>query len=219
MMNQHIEIQPAILYLGTPVVLITTENEDGSTNISPMSSAWWLASSCMLGLMNSSQTTQNLLRTKQCVLNLPDQSLAWAVDRLALTTGSNPVPIDKVEMGVKYVADKFNHAGLQAMPSLSVKPLRIKQCPIQLEAVLNANHDYGVDDPRTGTGLQALEVRIDKVHILPSLRAANAANRIDPDKWRPLIMNFRQYYGLGDQLQPSRLSEFPEDFYTAPWLR
>lgn len=218
-MNQHIVVEPAILYLGTPVVLITTENEDGSANISPMSSAWWLASSCMLGLMKSSKTTQNLLRTKECVLNLADQSLASAVDSLALTTGSNPVPIDKVEMGVEFVADKFGHAGLQAIPSLTVKPPRIKQCSIQLEAVLNADHDYGVDDPRTGTGLKALEVRIDKVHILSSLKAANSSNRIDPDKWRPLIMNFRQYYGLGEQLQPSRLADFPEEFYTPPWLR
>ena len=36
-------IQPSILYFGTPVVLITTRNPDGSANITPMSSAWALA--------------------------------------------------------------------------------------------------------------------------------------------------------------------------------
>ena len=30
-----------VLYFGTPVVLITTRNEDGTPNIAPMSSAWW----------------------------------------------------------------------------------------------------------------------------------------------------------------------------------
>jgi flavin reductase (DIM6/NTAB) family NADH-FMN oxidoreductase RutF len=30
-------IQPSILYFGTPVLLITTRNPDGSTNITPMS--------------------------------------------------------------------------------------------------------------------------------------------------------------------------------------
>ncbi len=59
----HKEIEPAVLYLGTPVVLITTQNEDGSANISPMSSAWWLGWSCMLGLDASSKTTMNLVRT------------------------------------------------------------------------------------------------------------------------------------------------------------
>ena len=35
-------IEPAILYFGTPVVLIGTCNEDGSCNLAPMSSAWWV---------------------------------------------------------------------------------------------------------------------------------------------------------------------------------
>ena len=32
----HIASEPAILYLGTPVVLIATVNEDGSYNLAPM---------------------------------------------------------------------------------------------------------------------------------------------------------------------------------------
>jgi flavin reductase (DIM6/NTAB) family NADH-FMN oxidoreductase RutF len=35
----HVTIEPSILYLGTPVVLISTLNEDGGANIAPMSSA------------------------------------------------------------------------------------------------------------------------------------------------------------------------------------
>ncbi len=35
-------IKPSILYFGTPVVLLSTHNEDGSTNLTPMSSAWTL---------------------------------------------------------------------------------------------------------------------------------------------------------------------------------
>jgi flavin reductase (DIM6/NTAB) family NADH-FMN oxidoreductase RutF len=34
-------IEPAILYFGTPVVLIASTNEGGSFNLAPMSSAWW----------------------------------------------------------------------------------------------------------------------------------------------------------------------------------
>lgn len=56
----HSEINPAIYYWGTPVVLITTTNEDGTHNIAPMSSAWWLGTRCMLGLSGESQTTINL---------------------------------------------------------------------------------------------------------------------------------------------------------------
>lgn len=40
--NRHMAIEPSILYFGTPVVLLSTENEDGSFNLAPMSSAWAL---------------------------------------------------------------------------------------------------------------------------------------------------------------------------------
>jgi flavin reductase (DIM6/NTAB) family NADH-FMN oxidoreductase RutF len=71
----HREIAPAIHYWGTPVVLIGTQNPDGTTNLSPMSSAWWLGWSCMLGLDASSQTVQNLKRERECVLNLASRAL------------------------------------------------------------------------------------------------------------------------------------------------
>ncbi len=39
--SPNIQIDPAILYFGAPVVLIGTTNEDASFNLAPMSSAWW----------------------------------------------------------------------------------------------------------------------------------------------------------------------------------
>jgi len=88
----HKTIEPTILYFGTPVALISTLNPDGSPNLAPMSSAWWLGWSCMLGLGQMGQTSDNLIRTRDCVINLPSEDLATHVDRLALTTGKNPVP-------------------------------------------------------------------------------------------------------------------------------
>lgn len=58
--HPHHTIEPAVHYWGTPVVLVSTCNADGSANLAPMSSAWWLGWSCMLGLDASSQTTENL---------------------------------------------------------------------------------------------------------------------------------------------------------------
>src|ERR1700757_4744175 len=93
--HMHQVTQHAILYFGTPVVLISTVNENGTFNLAPMSSAWWLGQRCVLGLATASKTTQNLLRTRQCVLNLPSDTMAASVDRIARTTGSNPVPEGK----------------------------------------------------------------------------------------------------------------------------
>ena len=42
----------------------------------------------------------------------------------------------------------------------------------------------------------------------------SAIDRIDPDKWRPLIMSFQEFYGLTPmKLAPSALAEIPERLY------
>ncbi len=46
----HQTIQPQILYFGTPVVIISTINPDGTPNIAPISSIWWMNQSCMIGM-------------------------------------------------------------------------------------------------------------------------------------------------------------------------
>ena len=49
----------------------------------------------MLGLGSMGQTSDNLIRTRECVINLPSEAEVTQVDRLALTTGKNPVPQKK----------------------------------------------------------------------------------------------------------------------------
>ncbi|KAL2865781.1 flavin reductase family protein [Aspergillus lucknowensis] len=211
----HSPISPAILYWGTPVVLITTTNEDNTPNIAPMSSAWWLANRCVLGLAANSQTTLNLLRTKQCVLNLPDDAMAPNVNSLARTTGSKEVPEFKVRLGYRYEKDKFAVAGLTAQDSMAVTPPRIRECPVQMEAELVGTHTLMEDEPSEVKGLVlALEVRVLRTHVVEEIRLAGYANRVDPDKWKPMIMSFQRLYGLKDgQVAESTLAEIEEEKY------
>ena len=130
----HIKSEPSILYFGTPVVLISTQNEDGTYNLAPMSSAFWLGWRCILGLAASSKTTQNMMRTGECVLNLPSVKEVGAVNRLARTTGSNPVPESKIRKGYRHESNKFGIAGLTPVASETVVPPRVRECPVQLEA-------------------------------------------------------------------------------------
>ncbi|MEJ1977283.1 MAG: hypothetical protein WDN49_15440 [Acetobacteraceae bacterium] len=74
-MTPHLKNEPGILYFGTPVVLISTVNEDNSYNLAPISSAFWLGWRGILGLGSASKTAENLVRTRQCVLNLPSEDL------------------------------------------------------------------------------------------------------------------------------------------------
>ena len=208
----HISIEPSILYFGTPVVLISTLNEDGTLNIAPMSSAWWLGWNCMLGLGAKGHTAQNLLREKECVLNLPSVDQVAAVNRLARTTGAHPIPPHKVAMGYRHEKDKMGIAGLTSEPSTSVMPERVVECPVQLEAVLETVRPFGTRPDKDPTAL-AFEVRVVAAHIDPALLMDGHANRIDPDKWRPLIMSFCRFYGLGEEVFASTLAEIPESSY------
>lgn len=209
----HERIAPAILYFGTPVVLVSTTNPDGTTNVAPMSSAWWLGWSCVLGLGARSQTPQNLLRTGECVLNLPSVEQAAQVDALAKTTGSSPVPPHKQAMGYVHVADKLGRAGLTPMASTEVAPPRLAECPVQLEAKLRSTLPLRQYDPASAGRLLALEVEIVAVHVEESLLRTDKRHQIDPRRWRPLIMSFQELFGLTPPVVASTLATIPEDHY------
>ena len=49
-LDQTVEIAPKILYFGTPVVLVSTTNADGTPNLAAMSSAWAIGWTVVLGL-------------------------------------------------------------------------------------------------------------------------------------------------------------------------
>ena len=212
----HIKSEPSILYFGTPVLLISTLNEDGTANLAPMSSAFWLGWRCILGLSAKSKTTQNMIRTGECVLNLPSAGEVTAVNHLALTTGSNPVPESKMRKGYRHESDKFGIAGLTRIASETVSAPRVQECPVQLEGVVEVTHAIAEEDPRQRGNLVCIELRIQRVHIEGSLLVSGEPNRIDPDKWRPLIMSFQEFYGLGSKLQASTLGRIPESLYRSP---
>jgi hypothetical protein len=68
--------------------------------------------------------------------------------------------------------------------------------------------------------LVAIEVRVSRVHAHPEIMMDGQPNRIDPDRWRPLIMSFQQFYGLtAEKLQRSELGQIPESAYKPPGWR
>jgi hypothetical protein len=38
-------------------------------------------------------------------------------------------------------------------------------------------------------------------------------DKVDPNKWRPLIMSFCRFYGLGEEIYESTLAKIPESSY------
>ena len=214
----HNIINPAIHYWGTPVVLITTTNEDGTPNIGPISSAFWLGNRCMLGLENNSQTTINLRRSRQCVLNLPSDDMITQVNALTRTTGTLVGPQVKIALGYRYVKDKFGTATLTPEESGIVTPPRIKECPVQMEAEMAGEYEMMSSLTGDAKGFTlAIEVCVLRTYVLDELRLAGHSNYIDPDVWRPMIMSFQQLYGLKDERRgKSTLANIEEELYRLP---
>jgi flavin reductase (DIM6/NTAB) family NADH-FMN oxidoreductase RutF len=188
-------IEPKILYFGTPVALISSLNEDGTTNLAPMSSFWALGWTVMLGLLDETKTAENLARHAECVINLPSPDMWRQVEKLAPLTGKNPVPGIKAKQ-FRFEKDKFGAAGFTTLPSEIVVPLRAAECPIQMEAKVHALHPmHGGKLAEVGGGIAA-EVEILRVHA--SEEYIQGENYIDPSKWSPLIYNFRHYFRLAN---------------------
>jgi flavin reductase (DIM6/NTAB) family NADH-FMN oxidoreductase RutF len=195
-------LHPKMLYFGTPVVLVSSLNEDGSTNVAPMSSAWWIGHTAMLGLSATSQTVRNLSQRPACVLNLADAPMVDAVDRLALLTGRPDVPGYKRARGYRYEADKFAAARLTPAAFGDGLPCGVAESRIQLEGRVQAIHD--IDGP--DSGLRALEVPVLRTHVDDSLLMAGHPDYIDPLAWDPLFMKFTEYFSGATLARPSSLA-------------
>jgi hypothetical protein len=86
-----------------------------------------------------------------------------------------------------------------------------------MEAVVAAKHRLMEDDQAARGSVIIFEVRLQRVHAQPDVLMDGHPDRIDPDKWRPLIMSFQKFYGLAPgQLHESTLGQIPESAYRGP---
>ncbi|MFE6100052.1 flavin reductase family protein [Streptomyces laurentii] len=203
--GRHLAITPSVLYFGTPVALLTTENPDGTFNLAPISSAWALGQVVVLGLGREGRTGRNLADRPELVLSLPEPGQWAAVERLGRLTGRPPGDGPRPgARAVRYEPDKFTAGGFRAQPSEAVRPPRVAECPIQLEA-----RAARVAPDMSGDFL-IVEARVVKVHADARL-VVPGTQHIDPAAWSPLIYNFRHYFGLGSELGHSGISETPRE--------
>ncbi|WP_429624724.1 flavin reductase family protein [Stenotrophomonas sp. AN71] len=182
------------MYPGTPVLLMTTLNDDGSNNISPLSSFWALGNRVVLGIGVQGQGYRNLQLRNECVLNFPSATQAAQVEAIARATGRDPVPAAKLALGYQHVHDKFAQAGFTAVASAQVAPVAIAECPLQVEVTVMAMHPPSEDDDQ---GFVIVQGRIRCVHAHEDITVAGT-QYIDVARWKPLIYLFRHYLGVGE---------------------
>ncbi|GAA2582725.1 flavin reductase family protein [Microbacterium binotii] len=186
--STHLTITPKVLYFGTPVVVISSLNPDGTTNLAPVSSYWALGDLLVIGLGSTGQTVGNIRRNGELVVNLCDETHWRAVESLALLTGASPVPADK-PAGCRFEPDKFAVAGWSRLASTTTTPERILEAGAHIEARATALHEEE-------GGYVVVHARATAVHAAPEMVVAGTSH-INPSIWRPLIYSFRHYFGLG----------------------
>ncbi len=196
--SKHRVIEPSVLYVGTPVYLVATQNPDGSANLAPASSHFALGRMLVLGLEEGGQSLDNLRRHRELTVNFPAATQWTHVERLAGVTGKNPVPAEKAEQ-YEFEPHKFQRAGLSPEPSELVSVPRVAQAPLQLEARVRRI------TPGVAGIYGMVEAEVVRVHAAENIAVAGT-NHINPDAWHPLIYSYRHFYDRGGEVGWTRKS-------------
>ena len=177
---------PNMFYYGFPVVLLSTVDSEGNQDVTPVSCTWTLGNNAVIGLVKLNQAYENVRQVPEAVFNLPTAAMWQQVEGIARYTGKNPVPEQKAAK-YTYTDNKFSIGGFTTLPSEKVKPLRIAECPIQAEAEvlrINERESYAI-----------VELSFLTVHVADDL--VMEGNKINPERWHPLIYNFKNYQEVG----------------------
>lgn len=112
------------------IALVTTCNEDGSSNLAPKSSLSMMffdPAVLVLGCNLNHRTAQNIQERKEFIVNIPGAELAevvWTAHSLP-----HPRPVEA--------------AGLTPIPALKVAPPRVEECKAHLECIYEQHLTYG----------------------------------------------------------------------------
>ena len=157
-----------------PIGWISSISEDGINNLAPFSyfnavgdDPPHVMFSVGRGNNINKDTLNNVLYTKQFVVNMVTEALA---EKMNLTAQSVPSHVDE-----------FALAHIDSIPSIKVKPLRVKESPITFECELV--HHYFLEDHKNG-GACIIIGRIVMMHFDESVLMDNY--KINLESYKPI---------------------------------
>lgn len=157
-----------------PIGWISSISEDGINNLAPFSyfnavgdDPPHVMFSAGRGNNTNKDTLNNVLNTKQFVVNMVTEALA---EKMNLTAQSVPSHVDE-----------FALAHIDSIPSIKVKPLRVKESPITFECELV--HHYFLEDHKNG-GACIIIGRIVMMHFDESVLMDNY--KINLESYKPI---------------------------------
>ena len=178
---------PNMFYYGFPVVLLSTMDDKGRVNITPITCTFTLGTNAVIALVKLNQAYENIKAVPEAVFNLPTSQMWEQVEAIAPYTAKDPVPAQKAAK-YTHTDDKFALGGFTPLASEKVCPPRIAQCPIQAEAKVVNIIDRN--------GYVLVELEFVQVHAEDNL--VMDGDKINPLNWDPLIYNFKHYYSIGE---------------------
>ena len=143
-----------------------------------------------LDLPWQSTTANNLMRTGECVINLPGPETIAAIERLAQTVTSINKNFD-FSFSRAAVCGTLTPAHMTLVPSETISALRALECPMQLETRIEGSidtmdHERIVPPDKSVTfGLNVLRVHVDSSVVLSDIL---------PNMWTPLMTCLREAY-------------------------
>ena len=174
--------RPSNLLNPLPVVLVSSTDENGKSNVM---TAAWAGTICSDPVMISvsirkSRFSHSIIsKTKEFVLNIPNESLVLFTDYVGIYSGKK---VDKFNLPGKYKVTPID--------SKTVKAVTIDECPIALECKVKdvlelGSHDMFISEV---TSVSVREDCLDK------------NDKLDFKKVNPLAYCHGQYYTLGKKL-------------------
>ena len=177
-------------YYGFPVFFMTTKDRaTGADDLTPLSSSWTLGNTMVIGIGQGNKGFQNLEEGAEATFSVPDDTLYEQLKRIEKTTGVQEPAGVKKELGYTYCPDKFAAAGLTRLPGETVRTVRVAECPIHIETV--------VESITPKDWFAVVVCRITAIFVSDELLRDG---RIDTAKWRPLIYKFKEYTTTGERI-------------------
>jgi flavin reductase (DIM6/NTAB) family NADH-FMN oxidoreductase RutF len=180
------ESAPSVTYSA----VVSTINENRSPLLSGVVPVVIFGLRLTLDLPWQSTTANNLMRTGECVINLPGAETTAAIERLAQTVTSINNNFN-FNFSRVVACGMLTPAHMTLVPSEAISALRALECPMQLEARSEGNinkmaHERIAPLDKSLTfGLNVL-----RVHIDPSVVLSD----VDPNMWTPLMTCLREAY-------------------------
>ena len=186
----HQRIERFGFYYGFPVFFMTTKDRaTGADDLTPLSSSWTLGNTMVIGIGQGNKGFQNLEEGAEATFSVPDDTLYEQLKRIEKTTGVQEPAGVKKELGYTYCPDKFAAAGLTQLSGETVQTVRIAECPIHIETV--------VESITPKDWFAVVVCRITAIFVSDELLRDG---RIDTARWHPLIYKFKEYTTTGERL-------------------